>query len=69
MLTFQSPYTQYQSRNGQMCSLIATIDKSDPDYDEEVLPMYIVEFEDGMRISAFPEEVGFLDELNLNNKE
>jgi hypothetical protein len=56
--TFQSPYEQYKERNGQGCKVVETITEPDATHDEEVLPMYRVQFEDGATIEAWPEEIG-----------
>jgi hypothetical protein len=37
---------------------LEVIDKPDKDHDEEVLPMYLIRFEDGQEIEAWPEEIG-----------
>ena len=55
--TFQSSYEQYTERNGQRFTLVRVIEKADAKHDQEVLPMYVIRFEDGVEIEAWPEEV------------
>ena len=55
--TFESPYDQYKHRNGHEFTVLRKIDKPDDTHDEEVLPMYEIQFKDGEIIEAWPEEV------------
>ena len=57
MARFESPYDQYRERNGQTIEVIWCIEEGDAEHDEEVLPMFIVRFEDGAEIEAWPEEI------------
>jgi len=58
MSVFHSPYEQYKSRNGQEFQVIKEITVADETHDEEVLPMYVIQFDDGEQIEAYPEEIG-----------
>ena len=55
--TFQSPYQQYADRIGQKFSLVRTITEQDENHDQEVLPIHVIEFDDGIQIEAWPEEI------------
>lgn len=55
--TFKSVYSQYRDRNGQTFTHVMTIDKPDSTHDVESLPMYVIRFNDGTEIEAWPEEV------------
>lgn len=53
--TFQSPYEQFQDRNGQKFTVIARV--PDFDCDLECLPKWIIRFEDGYATEGYPEEI------------
>jgi hypothetical protein len=56
--TFVSPFSQFDERNGSLATVVGHVVVIEPDYDEEVLPMYLIRFvADGLEISAWPEEV------------
>jgi hypothetical protein len=62
--TFDTPYEQHADRRGQTFSLLRKITKDNlrfqPDakeFDAKVLPMYGIQFPDGTKILAWPEEV------------
>jgi hypothetical protein len=55
--TFQSPYEQHADRIGQPFTVLAVITEADGEHDEEVLPMYRIQFPDGFITEAWPEEV------------
>ena len=55
--TFQSPYTQWNKRNGQTFDVLRVISKTDENHDQESLPMFEIRFSDGLIIEAWPEEV------------
>ncbi len=56
--TFISPYEQYASRNGQDYEVVKVFDEDDDDHDiSEVGEMYLIRFEDGDEIEAWPEEL------------
>lgn len=57
MNVFSSPYEQYNNRNGQSFELIKVIDIPDENHDAEVLPMFLIRFEDGVEIEAYFEEI------------
>lgn len=60
---FTTPYDQYKYREGQPFTTLRKITKRNAtqaelrEYDREVLPMYRIQFDDGVVISAWPEEV------------
>lgn len=56
---YDSPYEQFNERNGQTVVITKVIVNPDDNYDEEVLPMAEVEFPDGFTTSIYPEEIGF----------
>lgn len=64
--TFDSPYEygptgwteeQFAARKGTPARVVEYIVAPGPDVDEECLPMYRVAFDDGVVITAWPEEV------------
>jgi len=54
---FDSPHDQFAHRNGQRCWVREKIVKPTADIDEEVLPMYVITFDDNETIHAWPEEL------------
>lgn len=62
-LAFKTTFEQHKDRDGQPFTVIRRITEAnwtDADkaiYDAETLPMYQIEFSDGTRIDAWPEEV------------
>lgn len=54
---FDSPYRQYSNLNGRPFRVIREITEPDERHDEECLPVYVIQFEDGKQIEAYPEEV------------
>ena len=54
--TFQTPYTDYQERNGQKFKKLRRAKRRDG-FDWESLPAWFIQFEDGVHIFAFPEEI------------
>jgi hypothetical protein len=56
--TYLSPYTEHKGRIGQPFTVKKYVTEPIPgEYDEEALPMYEITFEDGIELSAYPEEV------------
>lgn len=55
--TFNSPFDQYRTRNGQSFTLMRVVDEPDDQHDEENLPMAVIRFGDGVEIEAWPEEI------------
>lgn len=61
--TFQTPWSDYPERVGQTFTVVReiTTPEEHPDgpdnVDPEVLPMYLIRFEDGVEVIAWPEEV------------
>lgn len=56
-ITFTTPYEQYHERQGQSCEIVREVPHESFDYDE-CGPLYVVRFDDGIEIEAWPEEVG-----------
>lgn len=54
--TFASPYEQYAERRGEPFTLLGEI-PAEGHHDEECSPMYLIRFDDGTEIEAWPEEV------------
>ena len=57
MKIFNTNDTEYKYRNGQKCTVMKVIDKPDKTHDAEVLPMFVVEFEDGEQIEVWSDEI------------
>lgn len=57
MAQFKTVYEQHAERDGQTFSIVKAITEADETHDKEVLPMFVIEFEDGTQIEAWPEEV------------
>ena len=55
--TFTTPYEQYATREGHPFKVRGIVDEPDETHDAEVLPMYVIQFDDGECIEAWPEEV------------
>jgi hypothetical protein len=55
--TFTTPFEQYRAREGQAFTVVRKITEADLEHDEESLPMYVIRFEDGAEIEAWPIEV------------
>ena len=55
--TFHTPYEQFADRIGQKFTILREITEPDDTHDAEVLPMYVIRFEDGHEIEAWPEEI------------
>jgi hypothetical protein len=56
--TFNGCYEQHRERHNEPFTLLRVIDAADEHHDEEVLPMYEIQFStDGVIIEAWPEEV------------
>ena len=56
--TFTTPYDQYKSREGHAFKVLEVItEPENTGCDEETLPMYKIQFDDGEIIEAWPEEV------------
>ena len=58
---FHTPYTENESRIGERFKVLRRADTNDCDV--ECLPMWQIEFNDGQKIFAYPEEI-FQDEQN-----
>ena len=54
---FHAVYDQHSNRDGEEFSLVKVIDTPDESHDAEVLPMYLIRFNDGQEIEAWPEEI------------
>lgn len=55
--TFQTPFDQFAHRAGQKFEVVRAFTVADDEHDLEVLPMYLIRFEDGAEIEAWPEEI------------
>lgn len=55
MPAFQSREAQYNARNGESFTVVRYITEQEEDLDD--VPCYEIEFKDGVRIHAWPEEV------------
>jgi hypothetical protein len=55
--TFTTPFAQHTDREGQPFVVLAIIDRPDSDHAAEALPAYRIRFEDGVEVTARPEEV------------
>lgn len=53
--TFWTPYTDHNSRIGESFKVIRRA--TTKDVDEECLPIWLIKFEDGKEIFAYPEEI------------
>ena len=56
--TFRTDFDQYRDRDGERFTFVRVVDTPDEHHDAEVLPMYVIRFDDGVEIEAWPEEVG-----------
>lgn len=54
---FRAVYDQHSNRDGEEFFLVKVIDTPDESHDAEVLPMYLIRFNDGQEIEAWPEEI------------
>lgn len=55
--TFLSHYTQYSERNGQEFSVLRRANKKENPDKSEVGEMFLICFNDGKKVLAWPEEV------------
>ena len=53
--TFNSPYNYMQKYNGLAFNVVGRYGKEDCDY--ESMPMWLIRFNNGIEIEAFPEEI------------
>ena len=60
---FTTPFEQYREREGQRFTVLRKITQRNAteadrkEYDNEALPMYEIQFSDGFKTAAWPEEV------------
>lgn len=54
--SFNTPFTDYQDRNGEDFEILRPCTKED-NIDIEVGVMYKIRFRDGVEIDAYPEEI------------
>jgi hypothetical protein len=54
---FYTRFEQYRGFNGRRFRILRKIAKPDRLHDAEVLPMYEIQFRDGTKIEAWPEEI------------
>lgn len=52
---FESPYGNMKENNGKTFKVIRRC--TEKDWDVECLPAWVIEFQDGQRIDALPEEI------------
>jgi len=57
MRKFNSPYEQYAHKNGMLFDILGLQDERKYDR-HEVGGLYLIQFEDGEIIEAWPEEIG-----------
>lgn len=55
--TFESPYEDKASYNGQVFTVTGRLLYSEGEADIECLPMWHIKFNDGTEIDAYPEEI------------
>ena len=55
-LTFMSSYQDMKGKEGP-CRLVGTVVEASENYDEESLPVYLVELADGTRVEVLEEEL------------
>jgi hypothetical protein len=65
-LIFGTHYADMQHKSGP-CRLVGAVIEANAEYDEESLPVYVVELEDGSRIDALEEELTSLDTDGLGH--
>ena len=54
---YDTPYEDYQKYNGKSFKVVRRMSYADDDIDLECLPKWIIRFEDGAEIEAWPEEI------------
>ena len=59
---FSTPYEQTKRHNGKRFRVLGVVTQPDATHDAEVLPMYVIELEDGDILEAWPEEVLVADQ-------
>ena len=52
---FWSPYSDYKDRFGECFEIVGRCEEGD--YDLCVLPMWLIKFQDGTIVGAYPEEI------------
>lgn len=63
-LEFATEYQDMKANKGP-CKLVGAVIEPNEDYDEESLPVYLVELENGTRIDALEEELSSSDAAGL----
>ena len=66
--TFQTPYEECSEYNGQKYEIVRRASYVNGDCDMECLPQWIIKFEDGKEINAYPEDICKL-EVNMREVE
>jgi len=56
-MKFKTSDSRLRHRNGQKIKILKTFSKADKNHDKEVLPMFLIEFEDGFKEEAFKDEL------------
>lgn len=54
---FRTPFEQHSAHDGQPCEVVRAITEPDDRHDSECLPMFVIRFDDGTEIEAWPEEI------------
>ena len=58
--TFESPYEEFKRLNGKKYNVVRRLTTEDG-IENECLPMWLVEFENGERVICFPEEICLIE--------
>lgn len=66
--TFETPYEECSEYNGQKYEIVRRANHEIGDCDMEGLPQWIIKFEDGKEVNAYPEEICKL-EVNFRELE
>lgn len=66
--TFETPYEECSEYNGQKYEIVRRSNYEIGDCDMECLPQWIIKFEDGKEINAYPEDICKL-EVNMRKLE
>ena len=54
---FYSPYSDVRKHNGEHFHIVRRMSCENDNIDKEVLPKWIIAFDDGTQIEAWPEEI------------
>lgn len=59
--TFNTPYEECSEYNGQKYEIVRRASYVNGDCDMECLPQWIIKFEDGKEVNAYPEEISLIE--------